>query len=127
MQAKRDTTRFWDTKMTQKRLTSAAVEAMQPRDAFWDTEVRSFGVRCRARDCTYLINTRIAGRQRILTIGRHGRGAWGRKARDIGKAEVALVFEPQHVLRLGACGWLSALVGAFSLRLGDALALPFQH
>jgi integrase len=66
-----------DTNMTQKRLNSAAVEAMQSGEVLWDTEVRGFGVRCRARDCTYLVKTRIGGRQRVLTIGRHGRGAWG--------------------------------------------------
>jgi integrase len=45
--------------------------------AIWDSEVRGFGVRYRARDRVYLVKTRIKGRQRILTIGRHGRGAWG--------------------------------------------------
>lgn len=62
--------------MAQKRLNSEAVEAMQPGEVFWDTEVRGFGVRCRARDRIYLVKTRISGKQRVLTIGRHGRGAW---------------------------------------------------
>jgi integrase len=66
--------------MVQKRLNSAAVEAMQPGDVCWDTEVRGFGVRCRARDRIYLVKTRIGGKQRVLTIGRHGRGAWGAEA-----------------------------------------------
>jgi integrase len=63
--------------MSSKRLTSASVEAMRPGEVAWDRDVRGFGVRCRARDRVYLVKTRIAGRQRVLTIGRHGRGAWG--------------------------------------------------
>jgi integrase len=63
--------------MATKRITTAVVEAMQPGEAVWDSETRGFGVRYRARDRVYLIKTRIKGRQRILTIGRHGKGAWG--------------------------------------------------
>jgi integrase len=63
--------------MTTKRITAAAIEAMARGAAMWDTEVRGFGIRYRARDRVYLLKTRIKKRQRILTIGRHGRGAWG--------------------------------------------------
>ncbi len=69
-----------DTKMTRKRLTSAGAEAMTPGEVVWDSEVRGFGARRRARDTVYLVKTRIGGQQRILTIGRHGRGAWGAEA-----------------------------------------------
>jgi len=51
-----------------------------PWRVIWDAEVRGFGVRHRARDLTYLVKTRISGRQRVLTIGRHGKGAWGAEA-----------------------------------------------
>jgi integrase len=63
--------------MPTKRITAAILERMQPGEVAWDSEVRGFGVRYRARDQTYLVKTRIKGKQRILTIGRHGRGAWG--------------------------------------------------
>jgi integrase len=63
--------------MASRRITAAAVAAMQPDDVLWDTEVRGFGVRQRAASAVYLLKTRISGRQRILTIGRNGRGAWG--------------------------------------------------
>ena len=63
--------------MAGKRLTAAVVEAMAPGETVWDAEVRGFGVRLRARDRVYLVKTRIKGQQRILTIGRHGKGAWG--------------------------------------------------
>src|SRR5271156_4984270 len=63
--------------MATKRITAAAVETMASDSVLWDTKVRGFGIRHRARDRVYLVKTRIKGHQRILTIGRHGRGAWG--------------------------------------------------
>ncbi|HME23863.1 MAG TPA: tyrosine-type recombinase/integrase [Acetobacteraceae bacterium] len=63
--------------MATKRITAAAVEGLASGAVIWDSEVRGFGIRHRARDRIYLLKTRIKGRQRILTIGRHGRGAWG--------------------------------------------------
>jgi hypothetical protein len=60
-----------------KRITAAVLDAILPGETVWDTEVRGFGVRFRARDRVYLVKTRIKGQQRILTIGRHGKGAWG--------------------------------------------------
>lgn len=63
--------------MATKRITAAVVESMASGVTIWDTEARGFGIRHRARDRVYLLKTRIKGQQRILTIGRHGRGAWG--------------------------------------------------
>jgi integrase len=60
-----------------KRITAAVVAEMTPGTLTRDSEVRGFGIRYRARDLSYLVKTRINGRQRVLTIGRHGRGAWG--------------------------------------------------
>jgi hypothetical protein len=42
-----------------------------------DLGYRGARLRHRAQDRVYLLKMRIKGRQRILTIGRHGRGAWG--------------------------------------------------
>src|SRR5215472_15091074 len=63
--------------MTTRRITAAVIEGMMPGGVIWDAEVRGFGIRYRARDRIYLLKTRIKRRQRILTIGRNGRGAWG--------------------------------------------------
>src|SRR6476469_7331186 len=63
--------------MPMRRITAPAVDTMPSGSVLWDTEVRGFGVRYRSRDRVYLVKTRIHGRQRILTIGRHGRGSWG--------------------------------------------------
>ncbi len=63
--------------MASVKINEAAVVGMQPGTTIWDDEVRGFGVRFRSRDRVYLVKTRIKGVQRILTIGRHGRGAYG--------------------------------------------------
>jgi integrase len=60
-----------------RRITAVAVSEMSHGAVLWDTEVRGFGIRYRSRDRVYLLKTRIKGRQRILTIGRDGRGFWG--------------------------------------------------
>jgi hypothetical protein len=62
--------------MPTRRITAAAIEAMSSGTVLWDSEVRGFGVRYRGRDRIYLVKTRIKGRQRVLTIGRDGRGYW---------------------------------------------------
>jgi integrase len=63
--------------MATKRITAAVLDEMLTGHVVWDSEVRGFGVRFRARDRVYMVKTRIGGQQRILTIGRHGKGAWG--------------------------------------------------
>jgi len=55
-----------------KRITKTAVERLAPGETLWDCDVRGFGVRHRQRELVYMLKTRIDGRQRFLTIGRHG-------------------------------------------------------
>jgi hypothetical protein len=54
--------------------TADGLKADGERDAFtWDDEIKGFGVRCRPSGVkTYVLKSRIGGRQRWLTIGRHG-------------------------------------------------------
>ncbi len=60
------------------KITKRAVDALTNRaddgDAIiWDEEIRGFGVRCRASGSKhYFLKIRTGGRQRWLTIGRHG-------------------------------------------------------
>jgi integrase len=58
------------------KVTKRAVDQLTPgsRDRIlWDCEVRGFGVRCRASGAKhYVLKMRVGGRQRWLTIGRHG-------------------------------------------------------
>src|SRR6516225_5819522 len=48
------------------------VEGLQPGGVIWDTTVRGFGVRRQRRDAFYVLKHRVGGRQRFITIGRHG-------------------------------------------------------
>jgi hypothetical protein len=56
------------TKRTVDQLSPASDDVLQ-----WDTEVKGFGVRCRPSGAKYyVLKMRVGGRQRWLTIGRHG-------------------------------------------------------
>ena len=59
-----------------QKITKQTVDQLSPgsRDRIlWDREVRGFGVRCRASGAKhYVLKMRVVGRQRWLTIGRHG-------------------------------------------------------
>jgi integrase len=53
------------------------VESLPPGATAWDSEVRGFGVRRQRRDAFYIVKYRDTnGRQRVITIGRHGPGEW---------------------------------------------------
>ena len=54
------------------RITKRAVDALRADAILWDTEVKGFGVRCRASGSFYMVKYRAGGRQRWYTIGRHG-------------------------------------------------------
>ena len=54
------------------KLTKTKVEGMALGSILWDTEVRGFGVRRQRQLPIYFLKTRIASRQRWLTIGKHG-------------------------------------------------------
>lgn len=58
------------------KITKRAVEALTPdhgNSVLWDSDLKGFGVRCRQSGAKfYIVKTRIGGRQRWLTIGRHG-------------------------------------------------------
>jgi integrase len=60
----------------QTKITKRAVDLLSPNggDAFrWDAELKGFGVRCRPSGAKYyILKMRAGGRQRWLTIGRHG-------------------------------------------------------
>lgn len=53
------------------RLTKSLVDKMQPGDTLWD-DLKGFGVRSQGRTPVYIVKTRINGRQRFITIGKHG-------------------------------------------------------
>jgi integrase len=54
------------------RLSLKSIEALKPGEILWDTDMPRFGARCRSSGTSYFIKPRIGGRQRWITIGRHG-------------------------------------------------------
>lgn len=56
-----------------KKITKAAVEALEPGAGWlWDVEVKGFGVRRQYKAAVYALKTPINGRDRWMTIGKHG-------------------------------------------------------
>ena len=58
--------------MATRRITKRIVDSLKPGEVVWDSEVSGFGVRCQRRDRVYGLKTRVSGRQRWFTIGKHG-------------------------------------------------------
>lgn len=58
------------------KLTKRSVDALKPNGSdtlYWDSELTGFGIRIRVSGRkTYVLQTRIGGRQRWYTIGKHG-------------------------------------------------------
>ncbi len=55
-----------------RRITKRTVDSLKPGQLVWDAEVKGFGVRCQRTAKVYVLKTRLGGRQRWITIGRHG-------------------------------------------------------
>jgi integrase len=54
------------------KVTKRVVEGLDRGALLWDTEVKGFGARRQLGDVFYLLRYRISGKQRIMSIGRHG-------------------------------------------------------
>lgn len=53
-------------------ITIRSVQGLKPGSTLWDNSVPGFGVRKQRRDAVYVIKYRVFGRQRFVTIGKHG-------------------------------------------------------
>src|SRR3977135_4248709 len=62
------------------------VQALKPGETIWDAghreAVKGFGARRQRRDPVYVIKYRVFGRQRFVTIGRHGTSTPDRARRE---------------------------------------------
>jgi integrase len=58
--------------MTTRRITKSLVDRLKSGCMVWDDDCRGFGVRRQVRDASYILKVRVHGRQRFLTIGKHG-------------------------------------------------------
>ena len=54
------------------KITVTAVRDLQTGDEMRDSELKGFGVRRQVSSTSYFVHTRISGRLKRLTIGRHG-------------------------------------------------------
>lgn len=54
------------------RISLTSLDRLTKGETLWDTDLKGFGVRCQSRARSYILKTRFNGRQRFLTIGRHG-------------------------------------------------------
>jgi integrase len=59
--------------MPTARITQSLVDSMPAHTTTWDDQVRGFGVQRRSGTASFLLKTSVAGRQKLLTIGRAGR------------------------------------------------------
>ncbi len=57
---------------TARKITKRVVDSLKLGATVWDGEVRGFGVRRQRRDRVYVLKYRFQGRQRWLSIGKHG-------------------------------------------------------
>jgi integrase len=74
------------------RISLKAIAGLAPGQTIWDSDVKGFGVRRQRRAAVYVLKYRDAdGRQRFLTIGRHG-SPW--------TPETARAKAKQHLARL---------------------------
>ncbi|MDJ0947044.1 MAG: site-specific integrase [Kiloniellales bacterium] len=55
-----------------RRITKRVVDNLKPGELRWDAELKGFGVRCQRAAKVYVIKKRVGGRQRWISIGRHG-------------------------------------------------------
>src|SRR5690348_5596959 len=58
--------------MSTGKITASAVDALKPGETLWDETVKGFGVRRQRKAAVYVFKNREGGRQRFVTIGRHG-------------------------------------------------------
>jgi len=54
------------------KITKSAVERLQPGSVLWDTALIGYGARKQLRHVHYLLRYRLDGKQRFISIGRHG-------------------------------------------------------
>src|SRR5687767_13262494 len=55
-----------------RKITLKALERLKDGQVVWDKQLKGFGVRARGTGLYYILKTRVNGRQRWFTIGKHG-------------------------------------------------------
>ena len=55
-----------------RKITIRVVNGLRPGETVWDETVKGFGVRRQKESVSYILKSRFKGRQKLVTIGRHG-------------------------------------------------------
>jgi integrase len=58
--------------MTVAKITKSVIDRLGPGQMIWDTALPGFGVRLQTKHPHYLVRYRFSGKQRYVTIGKHG-------------------------------------------------------
>jgi integrase len=73
------------------KITKRTVDALKPGEVAWDGELTGFGIRCQRKHKVYVLKYRISGKQRWLSIGKHGAPWTPEKARKEAQRLLGLV------------------------------------
>ncbi len=84
------------------RISKRIVDALPSGAAVWDSQIKGFGVRRQRRDASFVLKFSLAGRQRFITIGRHGplTADEARKAAKKLVGQIASGIDPSREARL---------------------------
>jgi len=77
-------------------ISKTVVDRMQPGDTVWDTQLKGFGARRQTHSISYIMKAFADGRQRWITIGKHGQPWTPATAR---KRALELKINPDTVAR----------------------------
>src|ERR1700686_4363659 len=75
------------------KITKRIVDSLKPGETIWDSEIHGFGVRCQVKDRSYVLKCFVNGKQKWITIGRHG-SPWTVDAAR--KEALDLLFQYRH-------------------------------
>jgi integrase len=79
--------------MSVDRITQKLASSLLPGQTVWDESVKGFGIRKQRKAAVYVFKYRHQGRQRFITIGRHGSPWTPEMARDAAKRHMLGLLE----------------------------------
>jgi integrase len=104
------------------RLTMEKVDQMEPGSILWDSEVVGLAARRQAKSIAYVVKFRASGKQRFVTIGRHGDPWTPKSAREEARKilggstrDTASVLDPDSI---------NLSLASFAQRYIDGYARP---
>ena len=75
------------------KITKRVIDSLKRGEVAWDSEIAGFGARCQVKAVVYILKTQVMGRQRWLTIGKHGSPWTPNTARDRAKVLLGMIAD----------------------------------